>query len=661
MHDAEGRPQECHVPMGPPPDYRTSVSSPRHGVESLSAFTLPMSDDPEIRFRRDRWEHPTQTPPTGRQTPWRQERSMGAHSVDGFSHRPVQDGRWTPRAFGLHDDERHVNMPRMRQDQTEAIHRRATSAPPYRGYTPHPGVLDNAHQQFQPIHGDARSHQGPLGPAELHTYEESRDAARHGGGSQTQLKEVAQHWQHPTGGLRRAPSLDRLYWASERQEQPPRGYRPPRARDMPPVFESHSEPRNDRFPRPYAIFGRQGYMGEQNGQGSDPQYHGRPMPRQTRYDQPAPMGGVQQVQQVNKVKRPATYDGKSSWEDYLVQFQMIAEINNWDSRTQALELATSLRGQAMGVLTDLDPEQRESYGSLVAALSARFEPSNTAEIFRAKLKGRVRGKTETLTELAHHIRHLTRKAYPSVGMQVREHLALESFIEALNDGELEWFVFQTKPQSIDQAVETALEYEAFKQGRRRRVGDRHYVRMQQDEAPMYSQPQNGNSGHGNWQGGVSQMAGSGVQSSRLSHIRDAPCDIGTTDSQVYADQYGQMTTEENLQTVSEEPYLCASCEDGRVARMSNNSNFNQSGGRPNGQNQRSQGCFNCGDMGHYRRECPKGVICNNCGQPGHVRRDCVGCNSSNSTGNETSQKDGSDKTALQGNARQLGQRAMPQH
>ncbi len=96
--------------------------------------------------------------------------------------------------------------------------------------------------------------------------------------------------------------------------------------------------------------------------------------------------------------------------------------------------------------------------------------SNTAEIFQAKLKGRLRGRTEPLTELAQNIRHLTRKAYPKVDVQVREHLSLVRFIEALNDPELEWFVFQAKPENMEKAVETALEFEAFKQGRRRRVG-----------------------------------------------------------------------------------------------------------------------------------------------------------------------------------------------
>ena len=130
----------------------------------------------------------------------------------------------------------------------------------------------------------------------------------------------------------------------------------------------------------------------------------------------------------------------------------------------------------MGVLTDLD-----LYNILVEALAARFKSSNAAEIFRTQWKGQVRGKMEPLAEVAHSVHHLTRKAYPLVGTQVREHLALEHFIEALKDAELEWFVFQAKSQTVNHALEIALELEAFKQGHRRRAGDRSHVQVQRND------------------------------------------------------------------------------------------------------------------------------------------------------------------------------------
>ena len=85
-------------------------------------------------------------------------------------------------------------------------------------------------------------------------------------------------------------------------------------------------------------------------------------------------------------KKPATYDGQSSLQDYLVQFELLAEINGWDDFTKAMELATSLRGQAQGVLSDLRPDLRRDYSALVNALTARFEPVNQTELYRAQMK-----------------------------------------------------------------------------------------------------------------------------------------------------------------------------------------------------------------------------------------------------------------------------------
>ena len=57
-----------------------------------------------------------------------------------------------------------------------------------------------------------------------------------------------------------------------------------------------------------------------------------------------------------KQKRPAMYDGKFCCKYYLVQFDIIAQLNGWDEITRAMELATSLNGRTRSVLTDIDPQ-----------------------------------------------------------------------------------------------------------------------------------------------------------------------------------------------------------------------------------------------------------------------------------------------------------------
>ena len=73
-------------------------------------------------------------------------------------------------------------------------------------------------------------------------------------------------------------------------------------------------------------------------------------------------------------------------------------------------------------------------------------------------------------------------AYPSAFLDLRDTLSKDSFIEALNDAEMELFICQKEPSTIDDAVRLALKYEAFTQGRLKRLASaKSGVRMQFEE------------------------------------------------------------------------------------------------------------------------------------------------------------------------------------
>lgn len=186
------------------------------------------------------------------------------------------------------------------------------------------------------------------------------------------------------------------------------------------------------------------------------------------------------------VKKAPTYDGTDSWKDHLVQFEMVCELNAWSHApvVKAMELATSLRGQAQAVLSDLEPSERRSYEHLVQALTTRFEPENQSELYRAQLKNRLRKKNEALAELAQDIKKLVRKTYPHSSVSMRDNLALDCFLDSLNDSNMEWEIFKGQPKSLQIAVKLGLEYEAFQTGRRRPLthpDGRWTVRMQNEE------------------------------------------------------------------------------------------------------------------------------------------------------------------------------------
>ena len=71
-------------------------------------------------------------------------------------------------------------------------------------------------------------------------------------------------------------------------------------------------------------------------------------------------------------QRPKTFDGKTSWDAYKTQFEIVAQINRWDDNEKAAFLTASLQGPAVNVLNCLSESSRRSYNALLQALDSRY-------------------------------------------------------------------------------------------------------------------------------------------------------------------------------------------------------------------------------------------------------------------------------------------------
>ena len=119
------------------------------------------------------------------------------------------------------------------------------------------------------------------------------------------------------------------------------------------------------------------------------------------------------------------------------------------------------RGLAQGVLGNLAYDTQMDYDALVQALNDRFAPPDQMELYRIQLKERRQRASETLPELAQHVRRLTNLAYPTVPADVKETLAKDHFIDALLDSDLRLKIKQARPRSLNDAVRHAVELEAY--------------------------------------------------------------------------------------------------------------------------------------------------------------------------------------------------------
>ncbi|VDI26677.1 Hypothetical predicted protein [Mytilus galloprovincialis] len=127
------------------------------------------------------------------------------------------------------------------------------------------------------------------------------------------------------------------------------------------------------------------------------------------------------MQEKSKMK-PQNYDGKEDLEEYLTQFELISELNNWGYKSKSLYLA--------------------------------------AEVFRSELQTRVKGRNESIPELAQSIKKLTRKAYPSANLDVTETLALDYFIDAIPFKEIRIRLREVSPKTVAEAENIAVRLDA---------------------------------------------------------------------------------------------------------------------------------------------------------------------------------------------------------
>ena len=58
----------------------------------------------------------------------------------------------------------------------------------------------------------------------------------------------------------------------------------------------------------------------------------------------------------NAIKLPR-YNGEESPETYIIQAQLAARVNGWSTEEVAVQVALSLEGRALQILTDLQPSE----------------------------------------------------------------------------------------------------------------------------------------------------------------------------------------------------------------------------------------------------------------------------------------------------------------
>ncbi|GFU98105.1 uncharacterized protein TNCV_1491291 [Trichonephila clavipes] len=158
-----------------------------------------------------------------------------------------------------------------------------------------------------------------------------------------------------------------------------------------------------------------------------------------------------------------TYDRKTSWEVYKIQFCIISEANGWTEKIKACQLVASLRGKSAEVLQTLPDTKRLNLNTLYNDLDLRFGQKYSKDYARLQMKRRLQKTGESLQEYAFEIQRLTSLAFSEFSANVRERISFEYFVNGLKDEEIQRAVRMEDVQDIKSALLYALRLEAVNQ------------------------------------------------------------------------------------------------------------------------------------------------------------------------------------------------------
>ena len=273
-------------------------------------------------------------------------------------------------------------------------------------------------------------------------------------------------------------------------------------------------------------------------------------------------------------------------------------------------LAFSLKDDARRFYTSkLSSREKISFKLLTAALSKRYGNHKREEQYKARLSNRKRQSGESIQALADDAWCLVQRAYPQMSLDAQEVLAFDAFRNAISP-DLRMKIFDKDCRTMEEAVNALEQFEALKEACRN-TNRYPTVRAFQDDRPEERQSR--------------------------------PTDIETRVNDTLKSFLNDLDKRQSQQKTLNSFKKTVSFDDNQTRSIGLPRPTNPSTGyKPNERYAsrpiREATCYECGELGHVRKNCParwKDVTCYGCGQKGHMRRMCPQTGLQNVQGNDS--------------------------
>ena len=158
---------------------------------------------------------------------------------------------------------------------------------------------------------------------------------------------------------------------------------------------------------------------------------------------------------------PEIYTGEKSWDEWIDNFDSVANVCKWDDESKLKLLRVQLTGRTRIVFRRLPEVTHNNFQDTIEALQKRFEPESKKELYMAELQTQIKRKNEDWSLFGDSLKQLADKAYSELAEEVRECFALNQYLAQLSHPQVAFSVKQAKPKTLNEAVCLTLEMESY--------------------------------------------------------------------------------------------------------------------------------------------------------------------------------------------------------
>ena len=149
----------------------------------------------------------------------------------------------------------------------------------------------------------------------------------------------------------------------------------------------------------------------------------------------------------------STYDGKTEWKPYYIQFNHIAQKYMWNDREKLDRLIECLREKALKFFSSRPENVQKDFKLLCQKLRERFDKKDQPHIIRRQLQEIQQNTEETIEEFAERIEELSTEAYPDTPDFFRNTITIDAFLRGCTEKRAALVTLDKDPKTLDEAVQ----------------------------------------------------------------------------------------------------------------------------------------------------------------------------------------------------------------